>query len=393
MDDGSGKRVRILAHLRASQKASRDITGGVLHYAAIHPEVHVQVYGEGAPRFSLGEFRGWEPDGVIIGANDTRTVRLIEGIGCRAAVFMNVEPPGDTKLRCGSVFCDNAAVAEAAAGLFAEKHLRHFAFAHTRESDQWSKERGQTMRRCAARLGCTYSEFVSSNAGRRNLRRELAALAGWISTLPKPCGIFAANDSRAKDIIDVCREAEVSIPEQVMVLGVDDEDFICQQLQPTLSSIMLDFANGGYLAAETLVELVVGRCRRIPRRTFGVQGIVERTSTSDPNGAGRMVSKAGEFIRLYAGNRPISVSDVAKAAGASLRLLQMNYKSVTGTTISETIQSIRLGKVCKLLEQTTTPIGHIGELCGFNCETYLKNLFRARFGCSMRDWRKSRSVV
>ena len=100
---------------------------------------------------------------------------------------------------------------------------------------------------------------------------------------------------------------------------------------------------------------------------------------------------AGEFIRLYAGNRPISVSDVAKAAGASLRLLQMNYKSVTGTTISETIQSIRLRKVCKILEQTTTPIDHIGELCGFNCETYLKNLFRARFGCSMRDWRKSHS--
>ena len=100
-----------------------------------------------------------------------------------------------------------------------------------------------------------------------------------------------------------------------------------------------------------------------------------------------MVSKATEFIRLYAGNRPISVSDVAKAAGASLRLLQMNYKAVTGQTICDTIQSLRLQKVCELLEQTMTPIGNIGELCSFNNETYLKKLFRAKFGCTMRNWR------
>ena len=109
------------------------------------------------------------------------------------------------------------------------------------------------------------------------------------------------------------------------------------------------------------------------------------------NGSSRMVSKAVEFMQLYAGNRPISASDVAKAAGASLRLLQMNYKAVTGTTISNTLQSIRLKKVCELLEQTATPIGNIGELCGFNNEAYLKKLFRARFGCAMRNWRK-RSV-
>ena len=382
--------IRILAHLITSQKASRDMTGGILHYAAVHPGVNVQLYGVGTSRHGMAEFRAWAPQGVIIGTNDARNVHMIEGIGCRAALFVNVNPPSDTPLRCGSVLCDNAAIAETAARLFVDKNLKHFGYAHSREEEQWSVERGQTMRECAMRLGCSYSEFRSPSTGRWNQRKELSALANWIASLPKPCGIFAANDSRAKDVLDACRDASVSVPEQVMVLGVDNEDFLCSQMQPTLSSIMPDFYNGGYLAAETLVELITGNRRNLPRRTFGAQGIIERASTSDPNGAGRMVSKANEFMRLYAGNRAISVSDVAKASGASLRLLQMNYKAVTGTTISEAIQSIRLRKVCELLEQTTTPIGHIGELCGFNNETYLKNLFRARFGCSMRNWRKRR---
>lgn len=383
-----GERIRILAHLMASQKASRAMTGGVLHYAAIHPEVQVQLYGVGTPCRSLSEFRDWKPDGIITGASNAATLRLIERVGCRTVVFVNAAPSCKTDLRCGYVSCDNTAIAASAAELFNRKHLKHFAYVNTRELDQWSVERGKAMRKCASDFNCTFSEFVSPEDRKISQRQELAILADWIAALQKPCGIFAANDSRAKDVIDACKSASVSIPEQVVVLGVDDEDFICAQLNPTLSSILPDFARGGYLAAETVVELVGRKLSNLPRREFGVQGVVERMSTSDSNGASRMVSKAAEFMQLYAGNRPISASDVAKAAGASLRLLQINYKAVTGTTISGTLQSIRLKKVCELLEQTTTPIGNIGELCGFNNEAYLKKLFRSRFGCTMRNWRK-----
>ena len=379
--------VRILAHLITGQKASRDMTGGILHFAAVHPEVQVQLYGIGALRHTKEEFRTWEPDGVIIGTNDPRTVRTLPNIGCKAAVFVNVEPPPDTELRCGSVFCDNKAIAEAAAKLFIDKHLTSLAYVNTREMDMWAMERGRAMRDFACLSGCSFSEFDTPRTARRNQRQELTALAEWISTIPKPCGIFAANDARAKDVLDACKKASIAIPEQAMVLGVDNEDFLCSQIQPTLSSIIPDFAHGGYIAAEMLVQLVYGKERTLPPRTFGVQGIIERISTCDPNGAGRMVSKANEFMRLYAGNRSISVSDVAKAAGASLRLLQMNYKAVTGRTICDTLQSIRLQKVCELLEQTMTPIGTIGELCGFNNEMYLKKLFRSKFGCPMRNWR------
>lgn len=86
----------------------------------------------------------------------------------------------------------------------------------------------------------------------------------------------------------------------------------------------------------------------------------------------------------------LTVGDVAKASGASIRLLQKNFRAVTGVTVSETIQTARLRRVCSLLSETSTPIGRIAELCGFGDDAHLKKLFRRRFRCTMRDWRNGR---
>ncbi len=387
MTDKPRKPLRILAHLYAMQKASREMSGGVLHYAAVHPDVEVQLYGIGTPRHRREEFRAWRPDGIILGAADDATLRSVEGLGCRAAVFVNTRPATQSAIRCGSVYCNNHSVAESAAKVFAGKRIGNFAFVGTRTDDEWSVERGAEFRRLAAAAGCTFSAFKSPRTARSNHRRELSALVEWVDALPKPCGIFAACDARAKDVLDACASAHVLIPEQAMVIGVDDEEFICRQTLPTLSSIVPDFSHGGYLAAEMLVELLSGTKQRMPTRTFGVQGVVERMSTSDTRGTARMVSRAQEFIRTYATSADISVEDVAKASGTSLRLLQKNFKSVTGATICDAVQTVRLNRVCELLSETSTPIGQIGELCGFGSDAYLKRLFHRRFGCTMRDYR------
>lgn len=213
-------------------------------------------------------------------------------------------------------------------------------------------------------------------------------MARWIAALPKPCGVFAANDMRARDVLEACRAAGVDVPRQVMVLGVDDEEFVCRQTRPSLSSLLPDFDQGGFLAAELLVALLSGGPVPAEKRTFGVRGIVERLSTSDPNEAGRMVGRAEEFIRENAASGGVSVCDVAKAAGASVRLLQKNFRAATGTTVSEALRDARLRRVCELLELTRTPIGRMAELCGFGDDCHLKKLFRKRFGMTMRQWRR-----
>lgn len=365
------------------------MSGGVLRYAATHPGVEAMLYGLGAARVDIGDFKDWKPDGVIVSTEDAAEIRRIARLGFRAAVFVNIEPAAKTTLRRGSIFCDGAAVAEAAVSLFARKRLRHMAYVGTRENDPWSVERGLAMRECALRTDCTFNAFAIHGRTRNNLASEMDAMAKWVASLPKPCGIFAANDLRAKDVVDACASASIPIPQQVMVLGVDDEEFICRQTQPTLSSVVPDFENGGYLAAEMLVGLLKGRKSSVERCIFGVRGIVERLSTSDPNEAGRMVGRAQEFLRENAVSSDITVGDVAKASFASLRLLQKNYKAITGTTVSAAIQTARLNRVCSLLAETSTPIGRIAELCGFGSSAYLKKLFRNHFGCSMRDWRRN----
>ena len=381
------RNIRILAHLYAMQKASREISGGILHYAATHPDVEVQFYGEGTPRRRMDYFRAWRPDGIIIGSASEKTIRDIVNMGCRAAIFVNTSAPALAPIRHSSIYCDNGAVAESAMKLFMGKGLENFAFVGSRMCDEWSRERGDAFKRLVKANGGTFASFTPPIGAKATLRQELTALVKWITALPKPCGVFVANDARAKDVLDACRDAAVSIPEHMMVLGVDDEEFICRQTVPTLSSIVPDFERGGYLAAETLVKLICGRKRILPRRTFGVHGLVERVSTSAPNDSGRRVGRARDFINAYA-TADISVEDVAKAAGASLRLLQKDFKEITGVTVRETIQACRLGKVCAMLSDTTTPIGRIGEMCGFNDEAHLKRLFRLRFGVTMRDWRK-----
>ena len=155
--------LRLLAHLYAMQKASREMSGGILHYAAIHPDVRVQLYGIGTPRHRREEFRVWKPDGIILGAADEATLRAVEGLGCSAAVFVNTEPAVPAAVRYGSVYCDNIAVAEAAARVFSGKHLGNFAFVGTRTCDAWSVERGTAFRRLAAASGCTFRRACCSS--------------------------------------------------------------------------------------------------------------------------------------------------------------------------------------------------------------------------------------
>lgn len=383
-------KLRILANVYAAQKASRDMTGGVLRYAAMHPGVEVKLYGLGAPWRRIGELRDWKPDGVIVSTDNPAEIRSVVRAGCRAAVFVNVSPPARTSLRSASLFCDGAAVAEAAAALFARKGLRHFAYVGTRDGEPWSREREEAMRKCAAAKGASFDSFAPPrNAGARAVR-EMAAMASWTAALPRPCGLLAANDLRAMDVLEACRKAGVSVPAHVMILGVDDEEFICRQTSPTLSSVVPNFDSGGYMAMETLAGLLTGGAPAPQPPRFGVRGIVERVSTSDPGGAGRIVNRAEEYIRLYATAADVSVGDVAKASGASVRLLQKHFRAITGTTVCDAIRTARLARVRELLEETATPIGRIGELCGFFGEAHLKKLFRRRFGCTMRDWRRGR---
>ena len=157
---------------------------------------------------------------------------------------------------------------------------------------------------------------------------------------------------------------------------------------PALSSVIPDFDAGGWAAAEALTALLRGGGAGADGTIlFGVKGIVERASTQDARGGGRIVGIARTFLAMHAAS-DITVADIAKAAGASPRLLERHFKTITGTTVARALQNERLRLVQEMLRTTNTPIARIGELCGFRDALWLKQLFRRRFGVSMREWRR-----
>ena len=203
---------------------------------------------------------------------------------------------------------------------------------------------------------------------------------------PQVCGIFAVYDSRARFVLDVCREAEIKVPEQVQVLGVDNETYFCEYAIPTLSSISPDFEGGGFLAAQTLDALIEGRP---PSRTnlFGIAEVVERLSTSDTSGAANRVARAQDLIRNEI-KSALTVAAIAQKVGCSTRQLEKDFKAVLGKSVIREIGEVRMSKVLDLLKRTAKSEETIASECGYGSLGTLRNAFRARFSKTMREWRK-----
>lgn len=381
---------RIAGPMGAGPESSRRILAGALRYVTLHQErVLVRLYGHYEPGYNrLRCFRSWKPDGVVLGDYTEIVSRDIPAVKCRAAVFVNTPVPEGLPLAAASVCCDNAAIARMAADFFTRKKFGAFAYVGTPGGDAWSREREAAFLAAVAERGGEAYVFKSRRS--RDFLAGEKALGDWLETLPKPCGVFAANDMRARHVLDACAGRGIPVPEHIQVLGVDDDELICDQTVPALSSIVPDYGQGGWLAIETVIGLLDGTVPNRTVRLFGVKGIVERASTQDIGGVGRMVSLAQAFIRLHA-DSDIAVPDIARAVGASQSLLEKNFRAMTGTTVCRALQERRLALVCRMLETTNTPIARIGEFCGFNDDLWLKRLFRRRFGMTMREWRGNRT--
>jgi LacI family transcriptional regulator len=188
-------------------------------------------------------------------------------------------------------------------------------------------------------------------------------------------------------VLDTCPRPAITLTEENRRIGVDNDETICENTRPSLSSVLPDFEGGGYLAAELLDRLMRAPSRKAVRLTYGVKRVVHRLSSLDIRVSSPLAATALEFIRLNA-CAGITVTDVARRLNVSRRFAEIHFREARGHSILEEIQRQRLDRVRALLRETDLPIGEIGARCGYGTETYLKALFKARFGITMRDYRK-----
>jgi LacI family transcriptional regulator len=379
-------------------KSVRGTYSGLLRFLATsNAPWEVRVFNPyAATTDELLRFMDWSPVGIATGP-DAMSMFLLKLAGRRlrrhTTVYMNRESsPCGRRTVALDVRMDINGIAEAAASLLMKRGLVNFAYVDELErpnETMRSKARGDAFARVLARNNFECARFYNNNGEGGNWADELSRLADWLTELPKPCGIMAYADTCARWIYDACHIARLRIPDQIRIVGVDNDTSICENLSPSLTSIEPDFELCGYLAGQLLFDQLGKSPSAKPIcMTYGVKSVVERASTQDVKGSGRIVTAACEIIRLHA-NEGIDVAEVAKRLKVSRRLLELRFRDVLGIGVAEELRRVRLENVCRQLRNTGLSIREISEKSGFASSSHLNTLFRRTYGMTMRDYRNT----
>ena len=217
---------------------------------------------------------------------------------------------------------------------------------------------------------------------------DRGSLIRWLKSLPKPAAVYVAWDFRAIQVLEACRDAKISVPGQVAVLGTDNDELLCDSADPPLSSILPDHERAGYVAAERLDALMRSKTQKPHTIFVKVKKMVDRETTRPVTASAHLVGKALAYINSKAANG-IGISDVVSHLGCSRRLADLRFRENTGMTILKAITTRRLAVLKRLLRESGMPIHQAAKLSGFKCQKRLERLFRSEEGVSMREWRKT----
>lgn len=249
---------------------------------------------------------------------------------------------------------------------------------------------------CPARAEAFQASLEPRNADVQIYRPRIqgeagvAALAAWLATLPRPAAVMAAWDDVALRVLEAAERAGLRVPRDLAVLGVDNDELLCETSLPTLSSINVDHVRMGYLAADSLRRMLANPATPVPDRLAPAHGVVERQSTHSASPSQALVKRAISFIR-YNATRGIAAADVAAHLGASRSLVDSAFRKGTGESVQSMILRMRIEAMKDKLRATDLPIARIATSCGFPTPTHAMTLFKARVGCTMREWRRGHS--
>lgn len=301
-------------------------------------------------------------------------------------VDLNDTPPfpGVPKIRP-----DNPAMGHLGAEHFLERGFQHFGFCGF-ANDGWSCERrdGFVEALALAGHGCEVLDVEwPGDLTPAWDARQTEALAAWLDRLPKPAAVMASNDLRALQVIGAAQDAGLLVPEEVAVLGANNEATRCDLSYPPLSSVEPNACQSGYRAAEVLAGLMAGRPAAAPDVRIEPVGVVTRHSTDVLAIDDRNVAAALSFIREHA-CRGITVNQVLKQAHASRSQLEKKFRRYLGRSPQAEIRRVQVIKIRQLLYETDFPLKKIAELTGFEHVEYLGVVFKRLTGRSPGRYRR-----
>ena len=374
--------------IETSNGYCRGLLEGIIAYAKHHANwsLHLTEQERGAaPPAWLGS---WKGDGIIARIETDTIGRSLREFGLpivdlSAARHVKGIPWADT---------DDEAIARLGVEHFTERGFTQLAYCGDPGFD-WSNLRRDHFKSLTLRAGCDFHEHQVTPRydPRFSWDAEKQGIANWLRQLTRPAAIMACYDFQAQQVLHVCRELEIAVPEEIAVLGVDDDHLICELAEPNLSSVIPDTRSTGYEAAELLDRMMQGEPVSTPQRLITQPlGIRVRQSTDTLAIADTEVARALSFIRRHAMSN-IRVTDILQHVTLSRRALEHRFTRLIGHTPHEEIVRVRIERIKVLLRETELSIHEIARRSGFEYAEYMAAAFKRETGLTPSDFRGTTS--
>lgn len=372
-------RRKVALLIETSNSYGRELLQGIRAWTREHESWAMRFVEQGRGAAVPDWLRAWPGHGVIARIENPEIAQALRAtrlpvIDVSAALPRPMFP---------QVVTDSAAATKLAFDHLHGRGLRHFGY-YGDPRFRWAAQRGEFFARWAREAGAECREFTDF---RSRPDAELAALARWLTRLPRPTGVLACYDLRGQQVLEACRETDLRVPDDIAVIGIHNDELLCELCDPPLSSVAPDARRAGYEAAELLARWMAGG--KVPREVHHVEPlrVVTRQSTDVVAVEDAQVATAIRFIREHALEN-IGVVDVLRAAPMARTALERRFRQLLGRTPREEIESARLEQVKTLLGTTDLPIARIAERTGFPHPEYLTVVFRRATGLTPRQFRE-----
>ncbi len=378
---------RILLLVETSRTYGRSIAEGIARYALENGPWSIQFEERAVDSSPPKWLEEWRGDGII-----TRTVSLKMAKMLWATKRPIIELFGGPNICNPHVRTDTLIGGRLVVEHFLKCGLRHFAhFAY--EDTWWIESQREDFCKAADEKGCPCHVYQAPALNRSIPvwhERYRSRLIKWLVSLPRPIGILAAVDLHAARLLDVCRELDIAVPEEVAIVGIGNDPVICETTHPTLSSLDLDGRHVGYEAARLLDQKMAGKPLKdtlyVPPGCVAVRQSTDTLAVEDED-----IVQAMRFIREFACTG-IDVARVADEIGLSRRVLERRFRQHLGFAPKEEIMRIRIEHAKMLLSRTDKTIEGILRKSGFHSVAHFTVAFRRETGMTPNAYRQTRRI-
>lgn len=385
------RRFRVALLIESSRAYGRGLLRGICQYAKAHGPWSMfhqeRKIGDEAPPW----LKRWRGDGLIARIENAKLLETVRKMGLPCVDLMGRHRSPQIPV----IDTDEQAVVELAMNHFFERGFQHFAYCGYAGLG-YSENRLRFLEASLTARGIELSVYEGPH--KPHVRSGLSAteaagllyeddVAAWLRSLPRPVAVVACNDIRGQQVLNACRDHDIAVPDEVAVLGVDNDEMLCELSDPPMSSVEPNTEKIGYEAARLLERMMGGQAPRTTLQTIQPLGVVTRLSTDVLAIRDRQIAAALRFIRDHA-TSSIGVSDVLRHVSVSRSTLERRFSELLQRSPKEEIIRQRLHRVRQLLLETDYTLARVAELSGFSHHEYMSTLFRQKVGCTPGQFRK-----